>query len=134
VIGAGAIGLELGSVWLRLGAKVTVLELMDRIVPGMDQKSGTLLQRALTRQGMEFRFQVSATRARVENDKVLVTVAEQDLERDEACDVLLVAVGRRPYTEGLGAREAGVALDEKGAWSSTRTTRPTCPGSSRSAT
>ena len=114
VIGAGAIGLELGSVWMRLGADVTVLEYMDRIVPGMDRKSGALLKRVLEKQGMKFHLQTSARAARVEGDTVRVTVAGPEGEREEACDVLLVAVGRRPYTDGLGAREAGVAMDEKG--------------------
>jgi dihydrolipoamide dehydrogenase len=114
VVGAGAIGLELGSVWLRLGAEVTVLEFMDRAVPGMDRKSGTLLQRVLEKQGMKFRFGASAKAARVEGDEVRVTVVEGHTEREERCDVLLVAVGRRPYTEGLGAQEAGVRLDAKG--------------------
>ena len=114
VVGAGAIGLELGSVWRRLGAEVTVLEFQDRPVPGMDRKSGTLLQRALEKQGMKFRFNASAKAARVDGDVVRVTVAEGGAEREETCDVLLVAVGRRPYTEGLGAKEAGVEIDAKG--------------------
>jgi dihydrolipoamide dehydrogenase len=114
VIGAGAIGLELGSVWMRLGAEVTVLEFMDRPVPGMDKKSGALLQRSLEKQGMRFRFGASARAARVEGDAVRVTVREGDAEREESCDVLLVAVGRRPYTDGLGAAEAGLKLDARG--------------------
>jgi dihydrolipoamide dehydrogenase len=115
VIGAGAIGLELGSVWMRLGAEVVVLEYMDRIVPGMDKKSGALLQRTLERQGMKFQLQTSATAARVEGDEVVVQVKKAEAEASESrCDVLLVAVGRRPYTEGLGARETGIAMDEKG--------------------
>jgi len=114
VIGAGAIGLELGSVWMRLGAEVTVLEFMDRIVPGMDRKSGALLQRVLERQGTKFHLGTSAKAARREGDEVRVTVTGKDGEREERCDVLLVAVGRRPFTDGLGARQAGVAMDEKG--------------------
>ena len=116
VVGAGAIGLELGSVWMRLGAEVRVLEFMDRAVPGMDRKSGVLLQRSLERQGMRFQFQTSASAARVEGDEVMVTVTEREsgATREEHCDVLLVAVGRRPYTGGLGAAEVGIAMDEKG--------------------
>jgi dihydrolipoamide dehydrogenase len=114
VVGAGAIGLELGSVWSRLGSEVTVLEFMDRVVPGMDRESGRLLQRALEKQGMRFVLGASARAARVEGEKVRVTVAEAGATRGEECDVLLVAVGRRPYTDGLGAREAGVRLDEQG--------------------
>jgi dihydrolipoamide dehydrogenase len=114
VVGAGAIGLELGSVWMRLGAEVLVLEFMDRIVPGMDRALGTQLQKLLERQGMKFELQASAKAARVEGEQVRVTVESGGTTREELCDVLLVAVGRRPYTDGLGAREVGVAMDEKG--------------------
>ena len=114
VVGAGAIGLELGSVWRRLGSEVAIFEYMDGIVPGMDRQSAKLLQRALERQGMKFAFNASAKRARVEGEQVRVTIAEGESEREEACDVLLVAVGRRPFTDGLGAREVGVAFDERG--------------------
>jgi dihydrolipoamide dehydrogenase len=114
VVGAGAIGLELGSVWMRLGSEVRVLEFLDRAVPGMDRQSGQLLQRLLVKQGMKFAFNASARAATVRGDEVVVTVAEGDASREEICDVLLVAVGRRPYTDGLGAREIGVAFDERG--------------------
>ncbi len=114
VVGAGAIGLELGSVWMRLGAEVLVLEFMDRIVPGMDRTMGAALQKVLERQGMKFELNASAKAARIEGERVRVTVESGGATRDEVCDVLLVAVGRRPYTDGLGAREAGVAMDEKG--------------------
>jgi dihydrolipoamide dehydrogenase len=114
VIGAGVIGLELGSVWMRLGAQVTVLEYLDGLLPGMDRKTAKLLQRSLERQGMKFQFNTSARAARVDGDRVHVTVVANDAEREETCDVLLVAVGRRPYTEGLGARELGIAIDAKG--------------------
>jgi dihydrolipoamide dehydrogenase len=114
VIGAGAIGLELGSVWMRLGAQVTVLEFMDRVTPGMDKKSGTLLQRSLEKQGMKFQFKTSARAAKVEGNQVKVTVTSGEETREETCDVLLVAVGRRPYTDGVGAKELGVRMDEKG--------------------
>lgn len=114
VVGAGAIGLELGSVWRRLGAEVTVIEFTDRIVPGMDRKSGLLLQRVLETQGMTFHLGTSAMAARIERGRVRVTVAAAKREREEVCDVLLIAVGRRPFTEGLGAREAGIVLDDRG--------------------
>jgi len=114
VIGAGAIGLELGSVWMRLGAEVAVFEYLEGIVPGMDRGSAKLLQRALQKQGMQLTFKASAQAARVEGGTVHVTIAEGEATREETCDVLLVAVGRRPYTEGLGVREAGVTLDERG--------------------
>ena len=116
VVGAGAIGLELGSVWRRLGSEVTVLEYLDRIVPGSDAASAKLLQRSLARQGIKFRFGVSARAARVQGNEVLIEVAPAagGDASTETADVLLVAVGRRPYTEGLGARELGVGFDAKG--------------------
>ena len=116
VIGAGAIGLELGSVWRRLGSEVLVLEYLDRIVPGMDARGAKLLQRALGRQGITFRFGVSAREARVEGERVHVAIESREGgdPTTETCDVLLVAVGRRPFTDGLGAAEAGVTLDDKG--------------------
>jgi dihydrolipoyl dehydrogenase len=114
VVGAGAIGLELGSVWMRLGSEVRVLEFMDRAVPGMDRQSGQLLRRTLEKQGMKFAFGASAKSAEVRDGEVRVTVSEGEATREEACDVLLVAVGRRPYTDGLGARELGVGFDERG--------------------
>ena len=116
VVGAGAIGLELGSVWRRLGSQVTVLEYLERIVPGADAGAAKLLHRSLERQGMKFRFGVSARAARVVGDEVQVDVAPAagGDAVTETADVLLVAVGRRPYTEGLGARELGVAFDARG--------------------
>ena len=116
VIGAGVIGLELGSVWRRLGSDVTVLEYMDRALPGVDVGSAKLLQRSLERQGMKFRFGVSARSAEVVGDEVRVEAAANAGGAPETltADVLLVAVGRRPYTDGLGAVELGVKLDAKG--------------------
>ena len=116
VIGAGVIGLELGSVWRRLGSDVTVLEYMDRALPGVDVGSAKLLQRSLERHGMKFRFGVSARSAEVVGDEVRVEVAANAGGAPETltADVLLVAVGRRPYTDGLGAAELGVKLDAKG--------------------
>ncbi|MCE9626605.1 MAG: FAD-dependent oxidoreductase, partial [Candidatus Eisenbacteria bacterium] len=100
----------------RLGAEVTVLEYLERIVPGSDAGSAKLLQRALERQGMKFHFGVSARSAKVVGDEVQVEVAPAaggDAVTHTA-DVLLVAVGRRPYTEGLGARELGIVFDTRG--------------------
>jgi dihydrolipoamide dehydrogenase len=115
VIGAGAIGLELGSVWRRLGSEVHVLEYAERIVPGSDAGTAKLLQRALEKQGMTFRFGVSARAARVVGDEVQVDVvpAAGGDATTVTADVLLVAVGRRPYTQGLGAAELGVAFDAR---------------------
>jgi dihydrolipoamide dehydrogenase len=114
VVGAGAIGLELGSVWMRLGSQVLVLELLDRPVAGADLQSARLLQRVLEKQGMGFEFGASVKAARIAGANVHVRVAAGEGERDDSCDVLLVAVGRRPYTEGLGAAEIGVRFDDRG--------------------
>ena len=116
VIGAGVIGLELGSVWRRLGSEVTVLEYMDRALPGVDTASAKLLQRSLERQGISFRFGVSARSATVVGEEVCVEVAPNSDAAPETltADAVLVAVGRRPYTDGLGAAELGVKLDAKG--------------------
>ncbi|MBS0640047.1 MAG: dihydrolipoyl dehydrogenase, partial [Proteobacteria bacterium] len=115
VIGAGVIGLELGSVWRRLGAQVTVVEFLDRIVPGMDTEIATAFQRILTKQGMKFRLGTKVTGATPGADGVTLTmepVKGGDPETLKA-DIVLLAIGRRPYTEGLGLAEAGVALDER---------------------
>jgi dihydrolipoamide dehydrogenase len=114
VVGAGAIGLELGSVWRRLGSRVHVLEWLDRAVPTMERAGALLLQRALEKQGIAFSFGVSVRAAAVEGERVRVTMEQGGSERTEDCDVLLVAVGRVPCTDGLGARELGLRLDEKG--------------------
>ncbi len=116
VVGAGAIGLELGSVWRRLGSEVTVLEYLDRIVPGSDAGTAKQLHRALERQGMKFRFTVSARSARIVGDRVEAEVAPAAGGESTTltADVLLVAVGRRPFTDGLGAHELGIAFDARG--------------------
>jgi dihydrolipoamide dehydrogenase len=116
VIGAGVIGLELGSVYARLGAKVTVIEYLDRILPGMDADVAKNFQRLLQKQGFTFRLASKVTGAVKAKDKVTLTVepaaggAPESLE----ADVVLVAVGRVPYTEGLGLEAAGVKLDNRG--------------------
>ena len=115
VVGGGAIGLELGSVWNRLGAKVKVVEFLDRIVPMMDRGMGTQLQRVLTRQGMEFQLNTSAGGAERTATGVRVTLKQKDgTVTQEEADIVLVAVGRRPFTDGLGVREVGLQLDERG--------------------
>jgi dihydrolipoamide dehydrogenase len=113
VIGGGYIGLELGSVWQRLGAKVTVVELLDRIIPNMDRELGTALQRVLARSGIEFKL--GARVAGVERGANELTLELEGTEGQSlAADVVLVSVGRRPYTEGLGLEAVGVARDEHG--------------------
>lgn len=116
VIGGGYIGLELGSVYLRLGSEVTVLEALDRIVPGMDQELGKALQKVLEKQGMKFQLSTKVKKAAA-NRSGGVDVAVEDAsgkEQNLNADVVLVAIGRKPYTEGLGLQEAGVRTDEKG--------------------
>ncbi len=116
VIGGGYIGLELGSVWRRLGAEVTVVEFLDRVVPTMDGEISKAFERILAKQGMTFRLQTKVTAARA--DKKGVTLSLEPAKGGESeqitADVVLLAIGRRPYTEGLGLAEVGVALDERG--------------------
>jgi dihydrolipoamide dehydrogenase len=114
VIGAGAVGLELGSVWRRLGAEVLVVEFLDAIVPNMDRGMGTQLRRLLERQGLSFRLETSATGVERTASGVRVRLESKGATSSEEADLVLVAVGRRPYTEGLGARELGVAFDDRG--------------------
>ena len=113
VVGGGYIGLELGSVWQRLGAKVTVIEVLDHIVPNMDGELGTALQRVLTRSGLDFKLGTKVVGIREANDGLSLEL--DGAERQTlAADVVLVAIGRRPYTEGLGLEGVGVALDQQG--------------------
>ncbi|WP_332678119.1 dihydrolipoyl dehydrogenase, partial [Brevundimonas sp.] len=116
VVGAGIIGLELGSVWRRLGAQVTVVEFLDRITPGMDKDVATAFQRALTKQGMTFKLGARVTAAKTGKDGVELTVEPAAGGTVETLkgDVVLVAIGRRPYTEGLGLETVGVEADKRG--------------------
>lgn len=116
VIGAGVIGLELGSVWRRLGAQVEVIEYLDRILPGMDEEVAKQSQRLFQKQGVKFRLGAKVTGASTSDNGVSLTVepaAGGAVETVQA-DVVLVAIGRKPYTEGLGLQEAGIVLDERG--------------------
>src|SRR5690606_24389566 len=115
VIGAGVIGLELGSVWSRLGAKVTVLEYLDRILPGMDLETAREALKLLKRQGLEFQLGARVTGVKVsgKDGRRKATVEVEGAEPLEA-DKVLVAVGRKPNSVGLGLEEAGVSLDERG--------------------
>lgn len=112
VIGAGVIGLELGSVWARLGAKVTVLEYLDRILPGVDLELANAAQKVLARQGLTFKLGVRVTGARVEADGRCVVEAEG--QEPLRADRVLVAVGRRPFTDDLGLESVGITLDPRG--------------------
>ena len=116
VIGGGYIGLELGSVWKRLGAEVTVVEFLDRLVPGMDAEVGKQFERTLGRQGIKFMLSTKVTGAAVGEQGVSLTLepASGGDARTLEADVVLVAIGRRAYTAGLGLDTAGVARDERG--------------------
>ncbi|CAM9422103.1 unnamed protein product [Chrysoparadoxa australica] len=116
LIGGGVIGLEMGSVWSRLGTKVTVIEFMDRICPAMDQEITKAFQRVLKKQGMKFKFKTKVTSSETTADGVKLTLepaAGGDATTFDA-DVVLVATGRRPYTANLGCEEVGIALDGLG--------------------
>ncbi len=116
VIGGGVIGLELGSVWQRLGAEVTVIEFLDRLIPGNDGEIAKQFERILSRQGLKIRLSTKVTAARAGDDGVTLTVepAKGGAAEEITADVVLLAIGRRAYTEGLGLAEAGVAVDERG--------------------
>jgi dihydrolipoamide dehydrogenase len=116
IVGAGVIGLELGSVWHRLGAQVTVVEFLDRILPGMDGEVAKQFQRILEKQGFAFKLGAKVTGVDMSGKTLSARIepaAGGTAETLEA-DVVLVAIGRVPYTEGLGLKEAGVALDNRG--------------------
>ena len=115
VIGAGAVGLELGSVWRRLSARVTVIEMLPTITPFADKQMAKTLERALTDQGLEIRLGTTVTAAKVLKTKIKLTVENPKNGSDTIdCDRVLVAVGRRPVTTSAGLKEAGVKLDDAG--------------------
>jgi len=116
VVGAGVIGLELGSVWRRLGAQVTVVEFMDGVLPGMDGEVRKQAQRLFERQGMTFKLSSKVTAVDKSGARLKATVepAKGGAAETIEADVVLVAIGRVPYTEGLGLKELGVKLDERG--------------------
>ena len=114
VVGGGYIGIELGSVWRRLGSEVLVIEFTGSILPLMDQELAGALQRNLEKQGMKFKFNTGATGAEIKDGKVLVTCKTGDQTTVEECDAVLVATGRKPVTDNLGLADLGVALDKRG--------------------
>ncbi len=115
LVGAGVIGLELGSVWARLGSKVTVLEYLDRILPGMDAEIAKEAHKSFAKQGLEFILGARVQSAARDGDVVRVTWLDKDgAEHTLNGDRVLVAVGRRPYSDGLGLEAAGVTLDTRG--------------------
>ena len=113
IVGGGYIGLELGSVWLRLGAKVTVIEMLPKIATLLDGQVGRTLQRILKKQGFDIRLKTKVTQAKVVNRKVQVTTESGDKKENLRFDRLLVAVGRWPLTRGLDLEKVGVRIDPK---------------------
>ncbi|HSZ73370.1 MAG TPA: dihydrolipoyl dehydrogenase [Rhizomicrobium sp.] len=116
VVGGGYIGLELGSVWRRLGSDVTVVEFLDRITPGLDGEVGKQFQRILQKQGMKFQLSTKVVGVEKTGDSLRVTVepAAGGAQSTIDTDVMLVSIGRRPYTDGLGLDTIGVKLDARG--------------------
>lgn len=114
VVGGGYIGVEMSSVWSRLGTEVLVVEFLDRILPQSDREMALALQKSLEKQGLKFRFKTAVTGAKVEGDRVRVTFKSGDETGEELVDKVLVSVGRRPHTEGLGLAEVGVKMDARG--------------------
>jgi len=113
VVGGGTIGLELGSVWSRLGARVTVIEMMPGIAAVADGQVSRTLERLLSRQGLEFRLRTKVTGAEVTDEQVVLTLDTQGKEDSIACDRVLVAVGRKPFTGGLGLEALGIGTDPR---------------------
>jgi dihydrolipoamide dehydrogenase len=113
VIGAGAIGLELGSVWSRLGSEVTMLEFLPRIAVGFDLELSNLLQRSLTAQGITFHLEAKVSAIEVKDGRAVATATKGNEELKFDADKVLVSVGRKPFSEGLGAEKVGVGFDEK---------------------
>ena len=116
LIGAGVIGLELGSVWRRLGAEVTVIEYLDRILPGMDSELAKTAQRTFAKQGMTFHLSSKVTGVDTSGDQLKVSFepAEGGDSQSVDTDTVLVCIGRRPYTEGLGLENVGIETDKRG--------------------
>ena len=116
VIGGGYIGLEMGSVWARLGSKVTVVEFLDHITPGMDREISKEFQKILSKQGINFKLNCKVTSVKNLSDKAIVEFINNDSKAKEKleCDKVLVSVGRKPYTEGLNLSKIGISKDSKG--------------------
>ena len=114
VVGGGYIGLEMGSVWSRLGAKVEVVEFLDHITPGMDKEISSEFMKILKKQGMKFNMQNKVETIQKNKSGAVVSTIDKDGNKNNfECDVVLISVGRKPNTEGLNLKNAGVSLDEK---------------------
>ncbi|MCG7601035.1 dihydrolipoyl dehydrogenase [Halomonas sp. McH1-25] len=114
VIGAGVIGLELGSVWSRLGSEVTVLEAMDSFLPMVDQAVAKETQKLLGKQGLDIKLGARVTGSEIKDNEVVVKYTDSKGEQEQTFDKVIVCVGRRPYTQGVLSDDAGVKLDERG--------------------
>ena len=114
LIGAGVIGVELASVYRRLGTKVTIIEMLDRVCPGMDLAVSRALYKIFKKQGLIFHLSAQVTAAEVSKNKVTVTFTQKDESQTIEADVVLVGVGRRPYSKGLNLEKLDIALDSKG--------------------
>src|SRR5438067_234933 len=116
VVGGGYIGVEMGSVWSRLGAEVLVIEFLDRILPPSDTEMAMALQKLLEKQGLKFRFRTTAESASIENGRVKLNwkTREGAQTGTEEADKVLICVGRRPVTDGLGLDKLGVSMDKRG--------------------
>jgi dihydrolipoamide dehydrogenase len=116
VIGGGVIGLEMGSVWSRLGAEVTVIEFLDRICPSMDIELTKKFQTTLKKQGFNFKTKTKVVKSEVTSDGVVLTTepSKGGEAKEETYDIVLVSTGRRPYTEGLGLEDLGIQTDKLG--------------------
>ena len=114
VVGGGYIGLEMGSVWSRLGSEVHVVEFLDHITPGMDKEISSEFMKILKKQGINFHMQHKVEKIKKNNNNVIIsTLNENGTKKDFECDVVLISVGRKPNTEGLNLQKIGVELDEK---------------------
>lgn len=117
VVGGGVIGLEMGSVWSRLGSKVTVIEFMDRVCPEMDHETSKSFQKILKKQGLSFKMKTKVVGSEVQGDKVIITTEPAsggDEQTKHEADVVLVSTGRRPYTKSLGLEDLGIQMNERG--------------------
>jgi dihydrolipoamide dehydrogenase len=113
VVGAGAVGLELGSVWNRLGSEVTILEFLPRIAIGFDLELSNQLQRLLTAQGITFHLEAKVNAVKINNGQAIATATKGNEELKFEADKVLISVGRKPFSEGVGAEKVGVEFDEK---------------------
>lgn len=128
VIGAGYIGLELGSLWKRLGAEVTIIDTLPGLLPHADLQVSEALRRSLAKQGIRFLFETAVTSTETREEDMVVTLDIAGSSEEIVCETILVAIGRVPETEGLGLAEAGIGLDEKGSVAVDENYQTSAPG------